>query len=258
MSRALRLAYLGYRAGLRERKVWVAAALFVYAVLAMPALFSRPPAHVTAAIAGWFGTADRFAMFLYMWTDVAMNKITVVAAVVVAGGLVARERDTGVLPLLLSKPVRPGGYFLLRLASAWGVLATLYVGAHLLGAAVFSRSVAGFRPGVFFASMSLHLFTLLFSAAFAATMAVLVRRRALAMIGSLLALMAMMGASFVGFYQPAWRAASMANPFTLGVQVLAHQGALSAEHVLIPMLALCLFTAATAGAGALAVRRMEV
>lgn len=258
MSATMRLVYLDYLALLRERKVWVAIGLFAYAIVAMPALFSRPPVHVAAAIEGWFGTADRFAMFLYMWTDVAMNKIGVLAAVVVAGGIVARERDTGVLPLLLSKPIRPARYYLTRLASAWAVLATLYVGAHLVGAAVFSRVVPGFRPGLFFASMSLHLFTLLFSAAFAAMIAVLVKRRALAMITSLLVLIALVGGSFVGFYQPAWRTASLVNPFALGVEVLAHLEALAWYHVVAPMGALCLFTAVVAAAGALAVRRIEV
>lgn len=254
----IRLFYLDYRALLRERKVYVAAGLFVYAILSMPALFSRPPAHMVSAMQGWFGTEDRFALFLYMWTDLAMNKLAAVVAVVVAGGLVARERDTGVLPLLLSKPILPARYFLVRLASTWAVLATLYVGAHLVGAAVFSRSVPGFRPGAFFASMSLHLFTLLFSAALAAAIAVLVKRRALAMVTSLLVLMALMGASFVGFYQPAWRSASLINPYSLGVQVLAHLDSLAWHHVLAPMAALAALTLAAAGAGALAVRRIEV
>lgn len=254
----IRLVYLDYRALLRERKVMVAAGLFAYAIVSMPALFSRPPAHLVSAIEQWFGTSDRFAMFLYMWTDLAMNKLAAVVAVVVAGGLVARERDTGVLPLLLSKPVLPGRYFLVRLTSAWAVLATLYIGAHVVGALVFSRTVEGFQPGVFFASMSLHLFTLLFSGALAATMAVLVKRRAVAMVASLLVLMSLMGASFVGFYQPAWRAASLVNPFALGVQVLAHVGSLAWHHVAAPMAALAALTLVTAGAGALAARRIEV
>jgi ABC-2 type transport system permease protein len=254
----IRLFYLDYRALLRERKVLVAAGLFVYAIVAVPALFSRPPAHVASAIERWFGTSDRFAMFLYMWTDLAMNKLAAIVSVVVAGGLVARERDTGVLPLYLSKPVRPGHYFLVRLASAWAVLATLYVGAHVAGAALFSRTIPGFSTGVFFASMSLHLFTVLFSAALAATIGVAVKRRALAMIVSLLTLMSLMGASFVGFYQPAWRTASLVNPYSLGVEVLAHMGSLAFHHVAAPMAALALLTLATAGIGALAVRRIEV
>lgn len=254
----IRLFYLDYRALLRERKVAVAAGLFLYAIVSMPALFSKPPAHVVQAIQQWFGTSDPFAMFLYMWTDLAMNKLAAVVAVVVAGGLLARERDTGVLPLLLSKPVVPGRYFLVRLASAWAVIATLYVGAHAVGAVVFWRTVEGFRPGLFFASMSLHLFTLLFSAALSAMIAVMMKRRAMAMITSLLVLISLMGASFVGFYQPAWRTASLFNPFTLGVQVLAHLDSLSWHHVAAPMAALIALTLAAAGAGALAVRRIEV
>lgn len=258
MNRAIRLVYLDYLAMLRERKVWVAAGLYAYTVAVMPALFSKPPAHILGAIEQWFGTSDRFAMFLYMWTDVAMNKLAVVSAVVVAGGIVARERDTGALPLLFSKPISPAGYFLVRLASAGAVLATLHVGAHLAGVVLFSRVVPGFRTGLFLASMALHLFAVLFAAALAATTAVLVKRRAVAMILSMLVLMSLVGASFVGFYQPAWRAASLVNPFTLGVQVLAHQTSLTFASVAGPMVGLCLFIAAMAGAGALSARRVEV
>lgn len=254
----IRLFYLDYRATLRERKVLVAAALFAYAVAAVPALFAKPPAHMIAAAEGWFGTSDRFALFLYMWTDLAMNKLAAVLAVVVAGGIVARERDAGSLAVLLSKPITHARYFLVRLASSWAVLATLYVGAHVAGAAVFHRTVEGFRAGPFFASMSLHLFTLLFSAALAAMIGVIVKRRALAMIASFLILASLMGASFAGFYQPAWQAASLANPFTLGVQVLAHVGALSPAHVLAPMGALVALTILVAAGGAIAARRVEV
>jgi ABC-2 type transport system permease protein len=254
----IRLLYLDYRASLRERKVLVAVGLYLYAVTAMPVLLSKPPAHLLAAIESWFGTRDRFALFLYLWTDLAMNKLAAVAAVVVAGGLVARERDTRVLPLLLSKPITAARYFLVRLASAWAVLTTLYVGAHLVGAVYFARAVPGFRPGFFFASMSLHLFTLLFAAALAAAFAVWIEKRAVAMLVSLLLLLSLVGSSFVGFYQPAWRTASLVNPFTLGVQALGHLGGLTPADIAAPMAALVAMTLAVAAAGAVAARRMEV
>lgn len=254
----IRLFYLDYRAMLRERKVFVAAALFAYAVLVMPVLFSKPPPHLVSAVEGWFRTTDRFALFLYMWTDLAMNKLAAVVAIVVAGGLWARERDMGVLPVLLSKPITPARYFLVRLAAAWATLATLYVGAHLAGALLFWRTIDGFRPGPFFASMSLHLFTLLFSAALAAAFAVSIKKRAFAMVISLLVLLSLVGFSFIGFYQPAWAAASLVNPFSLGVQALGHIGSLSPLHVLAPMAGLIALTLTAAGAGALAARRLEV
>jgi ABC-2 type transport system permease protein len=254
----IRLLYLDYRAMLRERKVQVVVGLYVYAVLVMPFLLSRPPAHMLSAIETWFHTTDRFALFLYMWTDLTMNKIAVVAAVVVAGGVVARERDTGVLPLLLSKPIGRAHYFLVRLGAALAVLSTLYVAAHLAGAVYFARAVPGFRPGAFFASMSLHLFTVLFSGALAAAFGVLLKKRSLAMLVSLLVLFALMGGSFVGFYQPAWRTVSLVNPFSLGVEALAHLDALAPAHILMPMAALGALTLAAAGLGAAAARRMEV
>ena len=254
----IRLVYLDYRALFRERKVQVIIGLYVYAVLVMPVLLSKPPEHMLSAIEGWFGTSDQFALFLYMWTDLTMNKIAVVAAVVVAGSLLARERDTGVLPLLLSKPVQSWHYFLARLASVLAVLATLYVGTHLVGGLYFLRTVPGFRPGVFFASMSLHLFALLFSAAFAAALGVLIKKRSLAMLASLLGLFVLMGGSFAGFYQPAWRTVSLFNPFALGVEALAHLKGLAPIHILAPMGALGIMTLAAAAVGAAAARRMEV
>ncbi|MEZ4299225.1 MAG: ABC transporter permease [Polyangiaceae bacterium] len=253
----IRLVWLDYRAMLRERKVLVIVALFAYAILAVPALLSKPPAHVLTAVTGWFGTADPFALFLYVWTDLAMNKLAAIVAVVLAGGLMARERDMGILPILLSKPISRGRYFLVKLLSAWGVLVTVYVAAHVLEAVAFGRSIPGFRAGVFFASMSLHALTLLFSAAFAATLAVVIRRRTIAMVVSLLILMSLMGASFVGFYQPAWRAAAMANPFSLGVQALAHLPSPGLADVLWPMAGLAAMTCGMALLGALAARRVE-
>lgn len=254
----IRLIYLDYRAMFRERKIQVAVGLYVYAVLVMPVLLSRPPAHMLAAIETWFHTSDRFALFLYLWTDLTMNKIALIAAVVVAGGVVARERDTGVLPLLLSKPIGRARYFLVRLGSALAVLTTLYVGAHLAGAVYFSRTVPGFRPGVFFASMSLHLFTVLFSGALAAAFGVLFKKRSLAMLASLLVLFMLMGGSFAGFYQPAWRTLSLVNPFSLGVEALAHLDGLAPAHILLPMAALATMIVAMAAIGAAAARRMEV
>ena len=252
-----RLIYLDYRTLLRERKVHVIMGLYIYSVLVMPLLLSRPPAHMLTAITTWFGTSDPFALFLYLWTDLTMNKIAVVAAVAVAGGLLTRERDTGVLPLLLSKPVYPGRYFLARLGSALAVLSTLYVGTHLAASLYFFGTVPGFRPGVFFASMSLHLFTVLFSAAFAAAVGVLIKKRALALLVSLLVLFVLMGSAFAGFYQPAWRTAALFNPFSLGVEVLAHLRALAPVHILAPMAALSALTLAAAAVGAAAARRLE-
>ncbi|MES2641979.1 MAG: hypothetical protein V4850_20990 [Myxococcota bacterium] len=252
-----RFAWLDFRAALRERKVLVAAGLFVYAVLMVPALLSKPPAHVVAAVTSWFGTGDPFALFLYLWTDLALNKLLAVVAVVLAGGLVTRERDLHLLPVLWAKPITPARYFLVRACSALGVMTTLYVGAHVLGAPWFAYTVDGFRLGAYLVSMALHLWAALFATALAATVSVVVRRRGLAALVTLLTVFSLIGASFIGFYNPAWATYALVNPFSLGVQALAHVDDLALVHILPPLLALVGLVGVTLGIGAGFARRME-
>ena len=91
-----------------------------------------------------------------------------------------------------------------------------------------------------------------------AAIAVWVGRRGLGALVVLLALFVLVGTALLGFYNPAWRRASLVNPIALGAQALAHLDALRPEHLLLPMLALSALSALTIAAGALAVRRMEV
>lgn len=233
------------------------AALLVYAALALPFLLERPPAHVRAAVAAWFGTNDPFVFFLYLWTDVAMNKIVVLLGVTMAGSVLVRERDTRELPLLLSKPVTASELFVLRVLGACAALAVVYVGTHLLALATAAPKIPGFRPGVFLASMTVHLGAALFAVTFSATMSVLIGRRALALFASLLVLLSLVGAAFAGFYNPAWARLSWLDPFAVGAQALAHLGDLRAEHVIVPVLVLAAMNLSTMALGARAARRFE-
>ncbi len=253
-----RLFLLDLRASLAERKVWLALAMYAYALLGMPALLSRPPAHVQEAVAGWFGTEDPFALFLYLWTDVAMNKLLAILGVVLAGGLLVREKELGILPILWSKPISRERWFLVRAASALGVTAILYLGAHLVGLLWFSRTVPGFRAVPFLASMSLHLWAALFATALSATLGVLIGRRGPAALVSVLVLLVLVGSAFAGFYNPEWSRYVAWNPITLGVQVLGHTGDLRLSHVLEPMAALMGVVGVTLLLGARAARRVEV
>lgn len=255
MSRALVAAEL--RRSLRSRSAALGAILLAYAALALPFLLARPPAHVRAAAASWFGAGDAFALFLYLWTDVAMNKTVVVLGVALAGSTLVRERDARELPLLLSKPVTAPRLFAVRVAGACAALAVPYVGAHLLALAVAAPKVAGFRPGAFLASMLVHLGAALFAVTFSATVSVVAGRRGLALLASLLCLLTLVGAAFAGFYNPAWARWSWLNPFALGAQVLAHLGDLRAAHVAVPAAALAAINLATVAVGARAARRFE-
>ncbi len=249
--------WLDVRATLGERKTLWAAGLMLYMVLAMPVLVARPPEHVLSALQGWFATADPFILFLFIWTDLAMNKIIVTLGVMLAGGVFVRERETGQLAVLLSKPVSPGAYYRVRVLSACAVMAVLYVGAHLAVAPLVARDMPGFRWGLFFLSMGVHLFAAFFAICFSALLAVLIQRRALAVLVSMLLLFALVGFTFIGFYNPAWSGLASFNPITQGSSVLGHLEDLAPRHVLVPILLLTGLNAVLIALGALRVRHLE-
>ncbi|PCC73416.1 ABC-2 type transport system permease protein [Nannocystis exedens] len=252
-----RLLWLDYLAALRERKTWIAAAMLVYAVLAIPLLLADPPPHVREAIAAWFHDADPFAVFMFVWIDLVMNKVVAFVPVILASGVVLRERDTGVLGLLAAKPLTLSRYFVVRTASTCAVMLTLYAATQLLGAAWFPGRVAGFRPGTFLAAMSLHAFAAVFATALAATVTVAVGRRGAGALVALMLLGLLVGLALVGFYQPDWYAMTLANPLTLGALAMRDLEHLSPSLLLPPMLALAGLTAVTIAIGAWVVRKVE-
>lgn len=253
----LRLLGLDVRAGLRERKVWFAVAAYAYAVVGVPVLLTHPPAHVAAAISAFFGDQDPFTRFMYVWTDLAMNKVVAMLGIVLAAGVVLRERDTRVLPLIAAKPISMPRYFVLRATSACVVAATLYTATQLVAVPYFMVQVEGFRPGAFLAAGLLHVWSAMFATALAATLVVVVGRRGPGLLLALIVIMMLVGLAFLGFYNPAWRSVALLNPFALGVEAIGQLGALGPATLLPPMLGLAAITAGTIGVGALAVRRME-
>lgn len=253
----IRLAVLDYRATLRERKTWLAVAMLAYAVLAVPILLEHPPEHVREAIADWFGDADPFAVFMFVWVDLVMNKTVGILPVILAGGVLLRERDTGVLAVLAAKPISMPRYFVLRTLSACAVMLTLYAATQLVGAWWFNGRVAGFRPGTFLAAMSLHAFTAVFATAFAASVTVAIGRRGVGALVALALLGLMVGFALVGFYQPAWYTFTLANPLTLGALAMGHLDDLGPGVLVPPMLALLALSALTIAIGAWFARRVE-
>src|SRR5688572_29100932 len=127
----MRLQWLDYLATLRERKTWLCAAMLVYAVVSIPVVLARPPEHVRDVVAVWLGSADPFILFMYVWIDLVMNKVIAFVPAVLASGVVLRERDIGVLPLVASKPLSMARYFRLRAVSACAVMATLHIATQL-------------------------------------------------------------------------------------------------------------------------------
>ncbi|KFA88120.1 ABC transporter permease subunit [Archangium violaceum] len=253
-----RFLWLDMRATLGERKTWLAAGMMLYAAISMPFVAAKPPEHVLSALKGWFSTSDPFILFLFIWTDLAMNKCILVLGVVLASSLLIRERETGQLAVLLSKPISPAAYFLARTLSACAVMGVLYIGTHLAAAPFVARSLPGFRAGLFFASMAVHLFAAFFAVCFSALMAVLIQRRALAGFVSLMVLSLLVGMAFIGFYNPAWNGISQLNPLTQGISVLGHVDDLRPGHVLTPIALLLGMNAAVLALGALRVRHLEM
>jgi ABC-2 type transport system permease protein len=253
----IRLAYLDYRATMKERKTWIAGAMFLYAVVAIPVVLDRPPPHVREAIAAWFGDADPFVMFMFIWIDLAMNKTIAFVPVVLGSGILLRERDTGILAVLGAKPISMSRYFIIRTCSACATMLTLYAAAQLLGAIWFSFRIPAFRPGSFLAAMSLHALGGVWSTAFAAMIAVATGRRGVAALVSLAVLGLLVGLALVGYYQPAWRSLTLANPISLAAFAMGKLGALDFFVLAPPMLALVVLTAITVALGARVARNME-
>lgn len=253
----IRLGYLDYRATMKERTTWIAGAMFLYAVLAIPVVLERPPEHVREAIAAWFANPDPFVVFMFIWVDLAMNKAIAFVPVVLASGILLRERDTGVLAVLGAKPISMSTYFVVRASSACAAMFTLYAAAQVLGAIWFSAKIPGFRAGPFLAAMSLHALGGVWATAFAAMIAVAVRRRVVAALVSIAALGLLVGLALIGYYQPAWRTFAQANPITLAASAMGHLGALDFSVLAPPMLVLAVLTIMTIALGARLARNME-
>jgi ABC-2 type transport system permease protein len=254
----LRLVRLDYASGWRQRRTWIAAAMLAYGVLSMPLVVERPPVHVQDAIAHWFGDADRFTVFLFIWIDLAMNKIVAFVPVILAGGILLTERDTGLLPVLAAKPLTQGSYFLVRATAACLTMLTLHALTTLGGAVWFSWRIPGFRQGPYLDAMILHAFAAAFATAFTAAVAVGVGRRLPAALVSVSALGSMAGLALIGFYQPQWRLVSYLNPLTLGSLSLSRVHDPSLFALLPAVVALILMTGLTLLLGTRLARRVEV
>ena len=246
------------RALLRARRTRLAVGLVLYGVIGAVFLLARPPAAVAAAATEWFhGRDPAFALFLFVWTDLALNKLAAILGVVLAGGIVREDQARGLLPLLWAKPITPARYFLGKLAAAAIVFTMLLGGAALIGLLVFPWQVAGFRAGPFLVVSGVHLVGALFAVVLSATVAVLISRRLTAMLTSLMILLMLVGSAFIGFYNPAWADYAALNPFYHAVWLLGHVDDLTLAHVARPLTIILVTHAIVVAVGVVAVRRIE-
>lgn len=253
----IRLTYLDYRATMKERKTWLAAAMLLYAVLAIPVVLEKPPEHVREAISAWFGNPDPFVVFMFIWVDLAMNKSIGFIPVILGSAILLRERDTGVLAILGAKPISMPRYFVVRTISACAVMFTLYMAAQFLGAIWFSLKIPGFRPGVFLAAMGLHAFGGIWATALTAMIAVSIRRRIASALVSIAVLGLLVGMALIGYYQPAWQSFTMINPISIATFAMGHLGALGFAVLIKPWSVLVVLTTLTILLGARIARNVE-
>lgn len=254
----MRLLYLDYRSALREKKTWLSLGLVLYAVLAMPLVAHEPPPHVRAAIESFFGAADPLAVFLYVWIDLAMNKLVAFIPVVLASGVLLTERDTGVLAVLAAKPLTLSRYFLVRATTACLVMLSLHASATLLGVLWFPLHVEGFEARAFLLAMSLHALVGVFATALVAALAMALKKRVTTALVSLTVLGLLVGMALIGFYQPELRTLSYLNPLTLGSLSLAHLDHLEPSVLALPALALMTLSAGALALGSRLAARLPV
>jgi ABC-2 type transport system permease protein len=244
------------RARLGERKTRALAVAYALAVLAAPKLLEKPPPHLLDAARTWFGTDAPGALFLYVWTDLAMNKLVVLAAITLGSGVLVGEAASRSLVLWLSKPVLPSQLYVVRVGSAALVGAGLYLAAQVLGLLWFPLVVDGFDPVTFAASAVVHVGALVSSVLLTGLLAVVTGRQLPAALVAVGLLFTLVGATFLGVYDPAWAHVAAANPFTQASSVVTHQGHLDAGAVIAPILILLALDAALLALGARAARRM--
>lgn len=245
------------RARLAERKVLFLAAFFALSVLAAPGLLQKPPPHLLAAIQDWFGANARFGLFLYLWTDLAMNKAAVISGATLGSGVVVHEAARRSLGLWLSRPITPAGFYALRAGSAAAVAAGLYLGAQAVALPWFSHAIPDFRVIPFLLSGLVHVGVVVWSVLVSAAIAVACQRQLAGALLSVLLLFSLVGAAFVGVYNPAWAGFAAFNPFTQGIAVVSGLEHLGPGTVLVPVACLGVINLATLALGARLAGRIE-
>lgn len=228
-----------YRRLMSGRVVKVILVMMAYLLLMLPFVLAKPQPGLAASLANWFGAEHMSTKLLaFFWADGAMNKFAMIMGPILAGGIIIDERSRNQLDLLLSKPISIENYFTAKLAAAWGVMATLYLGAVLVAALTFPLRLPPFSLADFLTLALMYTFVVLFAVAFSAWMAVCFRRKLTALLVSFLVLATLSAFAFMGFYYPALRPVMYLNPFFHGVGIIAQMGEHKAADVVLPVAAM--------------------
>jgi ABC-2 type transport system permease protein len=235
---------------MRGRLAKLITAVMLYTLIAVPFIMERPPKELLDFLAAWLGGAGiQSKLILFVWTDAAMNKSAVILGPVLAGGIIVDEMARGTLDLLLSKPLKAGDYFIIKLAASGAAFSTFYLAAMLGALATFPWRVPGFNTVDFLALSVVYLFAALFAVAFAGTMAVVFERKLAGMLVSIMVLGMLVSLAFLGFYYPEMRTVSYLNPFFSGVVLIGSIDRYNAINVATPIIVLIGFNTVIAMIG---------
>lgn len=219
----------------RNRSTLLVFGLLFYAILLLPFLLAKPPPAMLQAMRVWFGEGSPFVLFLFIWLDLALNKLAAIAGAILAAGLVIQEQAQRQLILYWSKPITPQQYFLTRLIALLIIVSGLFLMIMLLGLLWFPWHVAEFRPGPFILLSLVQLGAALFAVNFSAMIAVLIRRQLTALLISISLLLLLVSTAFLALYQPAWKNFLWFNPFYHGVSLMGQLSNLTGWTILQPI-----------------------
>lgn len=243
---------------LRSRRMKLLLGMLIYAILGMPFILQKTPEDITKFVSMWFGTTDiGVKTFLFVWTDVAMNKLCVFAGIVLGGGIIIDERAKGTDAVFLSKPISIQRYYLVKILAASLTMLLLYLTGTIVGSVYFSFMAKHFDVVKFLALSSTHILAAVFAVTFSGVIGVMFERKLGGMITSLMFLFLLVGSAFIGFYNPKWLWAGYANPFYYGVALIAKLDNYGVWNVLQAVLILLVFNAVAVTAGVWRAGRLQ-
>jgi ABC-2 type transport system permease protein len=212
--------------------------ILLYTLAAVPFLLKSPPPEVVKAVESWFNNGSTFVVFLFVWIDLALNKTIVLLGAMLSAGIMVDERAKNILTLYLSKPFQAETYFATKTLAAALVFAWWYAITAVIGALTLPYRIAGFEPATFLALSTIHLFAGTFAVCLSATIAQSFDRRLSAFLASMLAIMLLVGLSFVPFYDADLWWLGALNPFYHAISIFSELDQLTYGHVLSRILIL--------------------
>lgn len=244
---------------LRGRSAALVLGLMLYGLVAVSILLRNPAEHMVEIVGAFFGDTDQPAkLFLYIWVDLAMNKLIGICGPIFAAGVITSERAKGTLEVLASKPLSLPAYFTAKALAAMAAFGVLYTGVSLLGLLWFPLAAPHFPPAAYVLLVSNHLFAALFAVALSCTLSVFFRKKLSAMLASIFLLFVLLSFALAGFYIPSLMPLMWINPMSYGVILFAHIDGPTFWQWCYPILALILFSAGVLALGAWRTSRLEI